>query len=139
MPKIKHKHIPNLERNIDWRKWTASREFHGDKRNDWIIIDYGEPVRLYKKDNIQAEFKHQGIFDRRAAENLVRRKPNIYRFDLVDPISLKIKTATHNPAIKPIKINFNWYKKLAHDNKVIVIIMILTLIVSIVFSIIYLV
>ncbi|MBU2912556.1 hypothetical protein [Reichenbachiella agariperforans] len=131
MPKIKNK-LTGLERQVDWRKWTVSPEFEPN-RDDWEIISFEPlPIRLYQRPNIREQFEDKGIYDITTGTSLVNQKTQFYRFDELDPKTLKIKRANPKPRINPIKINLIWYKKLSHDGKVNATIAIIALIAMIV-------
>jgi|GEM_PF-5543580 len=138
MPKIQHKQVPHLTRDISWRVWETNSEYR-DNKHLWNIIDMGDPVVLMSKNHTTKQYEPVGTYDREHAQKIIKGNTDKYHLLAVDPIKLKTKSETPKTRIKPIKINLSWYKKLSHDGKVMVTVAIITLITMIIIGVVTLI
>ncbi|MEO9850955.1 MAG: hypothetical protein ABJH72_22350 [Reichenbachiella sp.] len=107
MIRIKSK-LTGKPRDVKWKFWIDSPEFK-DTRNDWEIVEYLEPpVQLYKRPNIHSEFEEAGIHDKSVGVSMHNQKPQLYRFDELDPKNLESVKATSIANAKPKKKLFQF-------------------------------
>ena len=85
MPLIRHIQTGE-EKHVRWEIWSGSPNYI-DNRESWEVIDYGSPIKLYKKGD--KGFVLKGVYDEETGLRLVKSKPHTYKYDKVDVAGVK--------------------------------------------------
>lgn len=124
MPVIKHKQT-GKEQSVSWHVWTTHEQYK-DTKHLWDIIDFGDPVNLFHRPNVNQEFTHFGVFDRVHAQNMINSNHSLYFLEDLNKRETTDSKTTDQQAPKAnanTKI-FGFWHKISYDNKVILIVMI---------------